>query len=159
PGGLAGTGAAGGGHRARPRSAAALPRHRHAVHAAVRRFLQQQLTEAAMRCASVLLAVLLTACGQSSDEQRAGNLADALAADPVRLKVLRAQCAADRRAVGEDACRAAADAFRRRFFAGHTGPDEYGSLADLPPIPPSFDTPEDNAPEGDAPLAATEDTP
>lgn len=112
-----------------------------------------------MRCASVLLAVLLTACGQSSDEQRAGNLADDLAANPVRLKALRAQCAADRRAVGEDTCRAAADAFRRRFFAGHTGPDEYGSLADLPPIPPSFDTPEDDAPEGDAPLAATEDTP
>ncbi|HCL6304639.1 TPA: hypothetical protein N2P58_005900, partial [Citrobacter freundii] len=52
---------------------------------------------------------------------------------------------------------AAADAFRRRFFAGHTGPDEYGSLADLPPIPASFDTPTDDA--GDAPLAATEDTP
>jgi hypothetical protein len=106
-----------------------------------------------MRCASVLLAVLLTACGQQPVE----NLADALAADPVRLKALRGQCAADRQAVGEDACRAAADAFRRRFFAGHTGPDEYGSLADLPPIPASFDTPTDDA--GDAPLAATEDTP
>ncbi|HBP5700079.1 TPA: hypothetical protein ACJ5RD_005644 [Pseudomonas aeruginosa] len=90
-----------------------------------------------MRCASVLLAVLLTACGQ----QPAENLADALGADPVRLKALRAQCAADRRAVGEDACRAAADAFRRRFFAGHTGPDEYASLAELPPIPASFDEP------------------
>lgn len=90
-----------------------------------------------MRCASVLLAVLLTACGQ----QPAENLADALAADPVRLKALRAQCAADRRAVGEDACRTAADAFRRRFFAGHTGPDEYNSLAELPPIPASFDEP------------------
>ena len=56
-----------------------------------------------MRCASVLMAVLLTACGQ----QPAENLADALAADPVRLKALRGQCAADRQAVGEDACRAA----------------------------------------------------
>ncbi|KRU93115.1 lipoprotein [Pseudomonas aeruginosa] len=90
-----------------------------------------------MRCASVLLAVLLTACGQQSAE----NLADALAADPVWLKALRAQCAADRRAVGEDACRAATEAFRRRFFAGHTGPDEYASLAELPPIPASFDEP------------------
>ena len=106
-----------------------------------------------MRCASVLMAVLLTACGQ----QPAEHLAATLAADAVRLKALRAQCAADRQAVGEDACRAAADAFRRRFFAGHTGPDEYGSLADLPPIPASFDTPTDDA--GDAPLAATEDTP
>ena len=110
-----------------------------------------------MRCVHVLvvslLAVLLTACGQ----QPAEHLAATLAADAVRLKALRAQCAADRQAVGEDACRAAADAFRRRFFAGHTGPDEYGSLADLPPIPASFDTPTDDA--GDAPLAATEDTP
>lgn len=89
-----------------------------------------------MRCVSVLLALLLTACGQ----QQAENLTDALAADPVRLKVLRAQCAADRQAVGEDACRAAA-AFRRRFFAGHTGPEEYNSLAELPSIPASFDEP------------------
>ena len=87
-----------------------------------------------MRCASVLLAVLLTACGQ----QPAENLADALAADPVL------GCARNARptgAVGEDACRAAAEAFRRRFFAGHTGPDEYNSLAELPPIPASFDEP------------------
>ena len=67
PGRLAGTGAAGGGHRARPRSAAALSRHRHAVHAAVRQLLQQ-LTGAAMRCVPVLLAVLLTACGQQPAE-------------------------------------------------------------------------------------------
>ncbi|HEN8489305.1 TPA: hypothetical protein U8157_005836, partial [Pseudomonas aeruginosa] len=59
----------------------------------------------------------------------------------VRLKALRAQCAADRQAVGEDACCAAAEAFRRRFFAGQSGPDEYRTLADLPPIPPSFDEP------------------
>ncbi len=94
-----------------------------------------------MRCACVLLAVLLTACGQSSGEQRAENPADALAADPMRLRALRAQCAADRKAVGEDACRAAAEAFRRRFFADHTGPDEYDPLAELPPIPASFDAP------------------
>jgi len=89
----------------------------------------------------------------------AENLADALAADPVRLKALRGQCAADRQAVGEDACRAAAEAFRRRFFAGHTGPDEYNSLAELPPIPPSFDTPADELPEGAVPLTPPEDSP
>ncbi|RLK57616.1 hypothetical protein BCL79_2026 [Stenotrophomonas rhizophila] len=98
-----------------------------------------------MRCVPVLsvslLALLLTACGQSSEEQRAENLADALAADPVRLKALRAQCADDRQAVGEDDCRAAADAFRRRFFSGQAGPDEYRTLAELPPIPASFDEP------------------
>ena len=108
-----------------------------------------------MRCVPVLLVVLLTACGQ----QPAEDLAATLAADPVRLKALRVQCAADRQAAGEDACRTAAEAFRRRFFAGQTGPDEYRTLAELPPIPPSFDTPADDAPEGDAPLTAAENKP
>ena len=93
-----------------------------------------------MRCLALLLPVLLVACSQQPTE----DLAAALAADPVRLKALRAQCAADRTAAGEDACLAAADAFRRRFFAGETGPDEFHTLADLPPIPPSFDTPSSN---------------
>ena len=108
-----------------------------------------------MRCVPVLLTVLLTACGQPPAE----DLAATLAADPVRLKALRAQCAADRQTAGEDTCRAAAEAFRRRFFTGQTGPDEYRTLAELPPIPASFDTPTDDAPEGDASLAAAEDTP
>ncbi|PCK58957.1 hypothetical protein A2J11_33590 [Pseudomonas aeruginosa] len=89
----------------------------------------------------------------------AQNRADALAADPVRLKAWRGQVAADRPAGGEYACRAAAEAFRRRFFAGHTGPDEYNSLAELPPIPPSFDTPADELPEGAVPLTPPEDSP
>ena len=106
-----------------------------------------------MRCVLVLCAALLAACG----EQPADHHVDALAADPMRLKALRAQCAADRQATGEDACRAAADAFRRRFFSGEAGPDEYRTLADLPPIPPSF---EESA-DGIAPAlpAAPEDTP
>ena len=114
-----------------------------------------------MRCvlapSVVMLAALLAACS----EQPADNLADALAADPVRLKALRAQCAANpqqvMQATGEDACRAAAEAFRRRFFSGQAGPDEYQTLADLPPIPPSFDEPAD----GEAPASPTEseDTP
>lgn len=98
-----------------------------------------------MRSASVLL-MLLVACGRAPGE----DLADALAADPVRLKALRAQCVADRGAAGEDACRAAAEAFRRRFFSGVGGLDEYATLEDLPPIPPSFDTsPGDGAGEDD----------
>ena len=106
-----------------------------------------------MRCLALLLPVLLVACSQQPTE----DLAATLAADPVRLKALRARCATDLQAAGEGACRATAEAFRQRFFAGQTGPDEYGSLADLPPIPASFDTPTDEA--GDAPLSATEDTP
>ncbi|MBI8613854.1 hypothetical protein JEZ27_05625 [Pseudomonas aeruginosa] len=109
-----------------------------------------------MRCVLVLGVALLAACG----EQPADHLADALAADPVRLKALRVQCAAHpqqvMQATGEDACRAAAEAFRRRFFSGEAGPDEYQTLADLPPIPPSFEEPAD----GVAPaLPAPEDTP
>ena len=106
-----------------------------------------------MRCVSLLLPVLLVACSQQPTE----DLAAALAADPVRLKALRAQCAADRTAAGEDACLAAADAFRRRFFAGETGPDEFHTLADLPPIPPSFDEQADGA--APAVPAEPEDTP
>lgn len=113
-----------------------------------------------MRCVLVLsvslLVALLAACG----EQPADHLADALAADPVRLKALRVQCTAHpqqvMQATGEDACRAAAEAFRRRFFSGETGPDEYQTLADLPPIPPSFDEPD----EGEtAAMPAQEDAP
>ncbi|KOF54642.1 hypothetical protein AD428_05915 [Achromobacter sp. DMS1] len=110
-----------------------------------------------MRCVLALGVVLLAACG----EQPADHLADALAADPVRLKALREQCKAHPRqvmqATGEDACRAAAEAFRRRFFSGQAGPDEYQTLADLPPIPPSFEEPAD----GMAPAvpAEPEDTP
>ena len=96
-----------------------------------------------MRCVLVLGTVLLAACG----EQPADNLADALAADPVRLKALRAQCAAHppqvMQATGEDACRAAAEAFRRRFFSGEAGLDEHQTLSDLPSIPPSFKEPAD----------------
>ncbi len=103
-----------------------------------------------MRCVSLLLPVLLVACSQQPTE----DLAAALAADPERLKALRVRCAADRATAGEDACLAAAEAFRRRFFAGETGPDEFRTLADLPPIPSSFDVPasdQDAMPfEGDA---------
>ena len=117
-----------------------------------------------MRCVLALsgsvLAALLAGVLAACSEQPANNLADALAVDPVRLKALRAQCAADRQATGEDACRAAAEAFRRRFFSGQTGPDEYQTLADLPPIPPSFDEPAKSDDINEAPtLPDPEDAP
>ena len=89
-----------------------------------------------MRCASVLLAVLLTACGQ----QPAETWPTPWPPTPCGSR----RCARNARPTGgpwANACRAAAEAFRRRFFAGHTGPDEYNSLAELPPIPASFDEP------------------
>ncbi|MFI8719850.1 hypothetical protein ACIGHF_18440 [Stenotrophomonas sp. NPDC077464] len=105
-----------------------------------------------MRCVLALSVSLLVALLVACSEQPADNLADALATDPVRLKALRAQCATDRQATGEDACRAAAEAFRRRFFSGEAGPDEYRTLADLPPIPPSFD----ELADGEAPTSPAE---
>lgn len=100
-----------------------------------------------MRYVLVLSVALLAGCGQQFRED--------LAADPVRLKALRAQCAAERQAVGEGACRAAADAYRRRFIAGHGGPEEHVALEELPPIPPTFDSPVDDEAETerDAPAA------
>ncbi len=68
-----------------------------------------------------------------------------LAADPARLHALVAQCRGGR----HDAtlCARAAQADRQRFFSGRSGPDEYRTLAELPPIPPTFDGPaEEGAP-------------
>jgi len=64
---------------------------------------------------------------------------EALAADPVRLHALRAQCA---RGEHDGAfCARVDQADLRRFLSGQAGPDEYQTLADLPPIPASFDEP------------------
>ncbi|WP_454710791.1 hypothetical protein [Cupriavidus nantongensis] len=64
---------------------------------------------------------------------------DALAADPARLHALVAQC---RRSEHDGVfCARIAQADLRRFLSGQVGPDEYQTLADLPPIPASFDEP------------------
>ena len=64
-----------------------------------------------MRCVLALGVVLLAACGeQPADDCRC------LGRRSRAAEGMRAQCAADRQATGEDACRAAAEAFRRRFF-------------------------------------------
>ena len=76
---------------------------------------------------------------------------DALAAAPPRLHTLRAQCRAGEH--GGAFCAQVAQADLRRFLSGKAGPGEYQTLADLPPIPPSFDEPAD----GNAP--AQEDSP
>jgi hypothetical protein len=94
--------------------------------------------------AVVTMIALLVLAGCKSSATADGI--DALAADPVRLKTVRQQCQADRAKAEGAVCQAAAEAFRRRFFAGIAGPDEYRTLADLPPIPPSFDEPMEVAP-------------
>lgn len=109
-----------------------------------------------MRSLLVLSVALLAACDRPSRE----GLAETLATNPARLKALRAECVADWRAMGEGTCRAAVEAYRRRFFAGHSGPDEYVVLEELPPIPPTFDEPGDEVTESDAQLVVVkEDVP
>jgi outer membrane murein-binding lipoprotein Lpp len=92
-----------------------------------------------MQYALVLAVALLAGCDEPSRED--------LAADPVRLKALHAQCATDWRSVGEGACRAADEACRRRFFSGQSGSGEYITLKELPPTPPTFDSPVDDEAE------------
>ncbi|HBO3911231.1 hypothetical protein ACM79C_06265 [Pseudomonas aeruginosa] len=99
-----------------------------------------------MRSVLVLSIALLAACGRPPCEE----LAESLATNPARLKALRAECAFGWWAVGEGVCRVAAEAYRRRFFAGHSSPDEYVVLEELPPIPPTFDEPGDEVTESDA---------
>ena len=99
-----------------------------------------------MKYAPVLLALafLLSGCDRPLS-------VDALAADPSRLHTLRVQC---REGEHDGAfCAQVAQADLRRFLSGHARPGEYQTLADLPPIPPSFDEPAD----GDAP--GQEDSP
>ena len=80
---------------------------------------------------------------------------NALAADPARLHALRAQC----RAGEHDGafCTRVTQANLRRFLSGHAGPSEYQTLADLPPIPPSFDERADGS--GAIALPGQEDSP
>ena len=68
---------------------------------------------------------------------------NALAADPARLHALRAQCSTG--AHDGAFCAQVAQADLRRFLSGQAGPNEYQTLADLPPIPPSFDEPADGS--------------
>ncbi|MBB1606281.1 MULTISPECIES: hypothetical protein [unclassified Pseudomonas] len=106
-----------------------------------------------MRSVFMLSIALLAACDRPSCE----GLAETLATNPAGLKALRAECVADWRAVGESACRIAAEAYRRRFFAGHSGPDEYVALEELPPIPSTFDEPGEDVTESAARLVVVKE--
>jgi len=91
-----------------------------------------------MNRASVLFALMYLLAG--CDRPQVLSV-DALATDPARLHALRAQC---RRDEHDGAfCARVAQANLRRFLSGRTGPQEYQTLADLPPIPASFDGPDD----------------
>ena len=89
------------------------------------------MTRAPVLCCFVLL---LAGCGQQEVPS-----VDALSADPSRLHLLKKQCRAGQ--LDGASCAQVAQADLRRFLSGLAGPDEYRTLADLPPIPPSFDEP------------------
>ena len=59
------------------------------------------------------LAALVAACHAPTSE----NSVESLAKDPARLKVVLKQCKDAPESLPEQTCRAAAEAFRQRFFA------------------------------------------
>ncbi len=83
--------------------------------------------------------MVLAACGRHTP----ALTVEALAHDPQRLYTLRHRCAVARMRVGDATCGLVDQAYVRRFFLGLGGPDEYQTLASLPPIPASFDQSDD----------------
>lgn len=84
-------------------------------------------------------AVLLASCHR----QTASMAVNALAHDPQWLRPLHQRCVVARARVDEATCRIVDKAYAQRFFLGLGGADEYRTLSELPPIPPSFDGPDD----------------
>lgn len=77
---------------------------------------------------ALMLAALLTACGQSTPT----DTVESLVANPERLKELRQQCKAERAKLGDVLCNAVAEATRKRFYGN-------GSTPYTPPKePPKF---------------------
>ncbi|WP_322084436.1 hypothetical protein [Burkholderia sp. BCC1972] len=96
-----------------------------------------------MRRALVLsIVVVLTACGR----REPALTIDALAHDPQQLYALRHHCAVAHPDSDNTTCRIVDAAYARRFFLGLGGASEYQTLAELLPIPASFE-----ASQGDRP--------
>ena len=72
---------------------------------------------------------LMAACGKSVP----ADTVESLAANPERLKELRAQCKADHAKVGDAVCNAVSEATRRRFMGEGKSPYE----SDPVPTPPA----------------------
>ena len=69
------------------------------------------------RMTPLLLAAVLTACGQSETPNQANvPSVDELATDPARLKELRQQCKTNRATLGDVLCNRVAEATRKRFY-------------------------------------------
>ena len=64
----------------------------------------------------LMFTIVLTACGQSAPT----DTVESLAANPERLKELRAQCKADHAKLGDALCNTVAEATRKRFMGNGT---------------------------------------
>lgn len=65
----------------------------------------------------LLLAVALTACGQSETPRNTDlPTVEELASNPERLKELRQQCKLERAQLGDELCNRVAEATRKRFY-------------------------------------------
>lgn len=87
-----------------------------------------------MRYVLVLWTGLLVACDRHWD---------GLAGDPIRRETQHALHIA----VDGGPSMATAEVYRHRFFSGKGGPDEFGTLRQLPAISPTFDGPVEAYPE------------
>lgn len=87
---------------------------------------------------SLVLAAGLYGCGTPQLPS-----VDALAGDAELLETLRARC--DRGAQGNrpdgDLCERVARADLQRLLSGRSGASEYRTLADVPPLPATFEPP------------------
>ena len=68
----------------------------------------------------IAVALLVTACSKPESSTPTFESVESLAANPERLKELRAQCKADHDKVGDAQCNAVAEATRQRFVGGGT---------------------------------------
>lgn len=68
---------------------------------------------------TLTLAAATAACGQQAPS---ADTVEALAADPARLKELRARCKADHIGTGDALCSRVAEATRQRFMNGGKTP-------------------------------------
>lgn len=66
------------------------------------------------RTCGLWLALILVGCQPPVQTETV----ESLAADPERLKQVQRQCRLDRARMGDGACEAASEAFRRRFMGG-----------------------------------------
>lgn len=94
-----------------------------------------------MRVVTIILTTLVALIGCGERASPPEIKAETLAADPERLQETLKRCKADRAAVGDAACRAASEAYRKRFMG--SGKSNYDpQQVDLFPQTPDKATPQ-----------------